>query len=300
MDWPRARAILLAAFTVVNIVFAYALWGPSGITFGSTEASHEAQVDSLRKTLASRGVYLSTAVAIPKTPSPMRFLHVQHRMTPEFPQWLAEFSGRGSTQPSGTPMVEGPAEHLNPTIDPETQAIIFRPEARGLAAREMRLESRIHVQQTVDEYLKQVSLLPQQSMFIGRGRLTPNGTMILLYAPTYEGYPVFSGYLQVEVSPRGVERMSQYWVQPTDYTQASPKAVRPAAEALLRLAGRLQQDQSTGRRVITDVSLGYYAGRSLASSPEGINGWDTVPVWRISLDGGQVYYINAFNGEWET
>ncbi|HWI53914.1 MAG TPA: hypothetical protein VNT01_17380, partial [Symbiobacteriaceae bacterium] len=118
------------------------------------------------------------------------------------------------------------------------------------------------------------------------------------YVPFFGGLPVYSGYVRAELSAHGVEKVTRFWVVPRNYTGAPAKQVRPPREALLRLAGRLA---STKTRTVTDIQLGYYAGRtlSLAQSDE-VHGWDTVPVWRITLDGGDTYYINAFNGEWES
>nr|WP_245302798.1 two-component system regulatory protein YycI [Symbiobacterium terraclitae] len=120
------------------------------------------------------------------------------------------------------------------------------------------------------------------------------------YVPVYDGLPVYSGYVRVYFSERGVVRVVQHWVEPVGFKEGAPKAVRPAAEALLRLAGHLEQE-SKHVRTIVDVRLGYYSGPSVTVSAAGeISAWETVPVWRITLDNGLVYYVNAFNGELES
>jgi hypothetical protein len=44
---------------------------------------------------------------------------------------------------------------------------------------------------------------------------------------------------------------------------------------------------------IIDFSLGYYSQEYDAER------WEIPPVWRIRLDNGEVYYINAFTGNLE-
>ncbi|MDB4894116.1 MAG: hypothetical protein JWN15_378 [Firmicutes bacterium] len=301
MDWAKARAVLLIAFTVVNLMLAYFIWGPSAVLPGVSEASPQQVVDQVRATLAERSITLPTTVTVPRTPGPMRFLHVEYHPTPRFTQWPAELSD-GNGAPVGTSGPRGAegVQALKPTIDKETQAIVYQPAASGPAARDVKLDNPHQVQQVTDDYLRQEALLPAGAVFSDMLPQGDTGRLTVEYVPMFDGYPVFSGYVRADVSARGIETVRQLWVQPGAYTEAPPKAVRPAPEALLRLAGRLQNSGSK-RLVIREIKLGYYANRSLTvTQADGVNGWDTVPVWRISLDTGEVYYINAFNGEWES
>ncbi|MFZ5823742.1 MAG: two-component system regulatory protein YycI [Bacillota bacterium] len=193
---------------------------------------------------------------------------------------------------------EGSSGNPEPTLDPETQVIIYRPQATGPAAREVKLDSRIDVREAAEEYLRYQLLMPESGFL--SGVFPREQGMMVEFVPYYQGIPVYSGYVRVDVSARGIEEVRQFWVRPAGYKEMQPKAVRPAAEALLRLAGHLER---TGQRTrtIVEVRLGYYSGPSLTVPvAEGISAWDTVPVWRITLDNGLVYYINAFNLELES
>lgn len=285
MDWPKARAILLAAFTMVNLILAYAVWGPGAGFPGLAEASPAQQAEKLRATLLDLQVVLPPTVTVPKTPEPMQFLRVEYRPTPDYVQVPGEhFKG-----PLG----------LKSEIDKDTRELIYRPKAQGAAAREMRLENHRQVQESVEDFMRQAELMPPGATLSDFTALPDDGGLIVEYVPVFDGHPVFSGYVRVEVSARGIETIRQFWVEPKGYTDAPPKAVRPAGEALLRLAGRLQADQKT-RRTIREIQLGYYARQLTLTQADVVNGWDTVPVWRISLDDGNTYYINALNGEWES
>jgi len=297
VDWPRARGILLIAFLLVNLILAYSVWGPTGLLPDLVGSQSRQQTVQVRARLSERGFDL--AVGIPPTPGPMRFLRVEYRPTLEFPRTLIEPSGR--PLPDAQPLAfDGAADHPIPTIEKDTQAVIYRPNGKGMAELAVRLDHSSEVDQDVLRYLRAQQILPGGTQFISSVFPKPGGGVVVEYNPMFDAYPVFSGFVRADVSPRGIETVTKLWVQPKQYKDTPSKAVRPAAEAVLRLAGHLERTTST-RRTITDIRLGYYAGRALtALQSDVINGWDTVPVWRISLDTGEVYFINAFNGELES
>jgi hypothetical protein len=283
VDWPRARAILLAAFAVVNLMLAYTIWGPNASIPGPLAASQQQSIMQLRQTLSGQGLVLPSHLTIPRTPEPMRFLRVELPATPVLERGPGELS-------------HGP-QNIQPEVDPETQALVYRPAARGLAAREVRLDNTDQVWKAAEEYLRAMGLFPSNAHFSGVFHRPDRETVVVEYVPQYDGLPVYSGYVRVELSAKGIETVTTFWVLPRHYTQAPPKEVRPAGEALLRLAGRLTGAKP---RTVTSIQLGYYGGRPFTmSQTDAIHGWDTVPVWRITLDSGETYYINAFNGELE-
>lgn len=293
MDWPKARAILLVAFMVVNLVLGYSIWGPTETPSGVAGTPN---LDQVRARLAEGSLVLPPSVDLPRVPDAMQFLHVEYRSTPDFLASPSEESGTASHDPS-IPGSLGDIRSLF-TLDPDTQAYVYRPEATGSAAREVNLDNPNQVQQAAEAYLQQMSLLPDNVAVTGAYARPESDTAVVEFVPRFGGHLVFSGYIRVEVSSRGIESVSILWVEPRGYTSAPPKAIRPVGEALLRLAGRLAGEQT---KAVTEIKLGYYAGRTLTATQAGsIQGWDTVPVWRIRLDSGEVYYINAFNGEWES
>jgi hypothetical protein len=211
-------------------------------------------------------------------------------------QWAFEISADTGMPSAHDDMAV--AESLRPAIDPQTKAVDYFPRATGPAARAIKLDNREQVIRFAEDYLRLMSLLPANARLSGVTENWNTGTVTVEYCPFFDGLLVFSGYVRVEISPRGVEKVSRFWVMPRTYTESAAKQVRPASEALLRLAGRLA---SARVRTVTEIQIGYYAGRTLSlAQSDDVHGWDTVPVWRITLDGGDTYYINAFNGEWES
>lgn len=295
MDWAKARAFLLAAFTVVNLILAYSIWGPTALFPYLNETQGQA-MEVFRETLFNRRLVLPANVALPRTPGPMRFLRVEPSPTPDLMEWAVEISDVMAS--SGVHDDIALIENLRPAVDPRTQAFEIIPQALGPAAHDVKLDSREHVVRIAEDYLRTMALYPAGAYLSGVTENKDKGTVTVEYVPLFDGHPVYSGYVRVEVSVHGVEKVTRLWVVPREYSAAPAKQVRPAREALLRLAGRLTNTQL---RTVTDIQLGYYAGRTLPlTKSDDVHGWDTVPVWRITLDGGETYFINAFNGEWES
>lgn len=298
MDWPRARGILLAALAVVNLVLAYALWGPVGISPELSGLSQSQQLQQVRQVLAHRGIDLSTS--IPVTPEPMPFLRVQHRPTVDLLDLGYEQSGRPAL-PGDSPIMGLGRSGFGgwPSIDPVTQVVTYRLNAVGRAERQFSLQTTQELQKEIREILRGEFLLPANMQYAGTYPKADTGLLVVEFVPVFQGHPVFSGFVRAEVSERGLEAVSYLWIQPLGYKDAPPKVVRPASEALLRLAGHLERDGK--RQNVIEIRLGYYAGRLLTTpQSQTVSAWDTVPVWRIRLENGETYFINAFNGEIET
>lgn len=285
MDWTRARAILIVAFALVNLVLAVSLWMPKD-DLASAEPTARSQLAQLRSRLDERGLLLPSSVVIPATPEPMNFLRVEFRPYPANDGAAGESSG-GSA----------PATDLRYRNDAATRETVFLPAyPQDWPAPD--LSDRAALRTAAEGFLQTHGLLPDDAQLSGIFS-RPSGAMVE-FVPAYEGLPVYSGYLRVYFSERGIERVVRHWVHPVGFKEGPPKAVRPAAEALLRLAGHLEQE-SDEVLTIVDVHLGYYSGPSVTvSAADEVSAWETVPVWRITLDNGLIYYVNAFNGELES
>lgn len=279
MDWARARLILLVAFTAVNLSLAYLIWGGAARGLMTDRTSSRGERDRVQLDLATKGVQLDPAVILPTTPQPMSFLRVVHQ-----PAALA-----GETI-DGSPV----------TVDGQTGLLTVRPSGKGAAGRELKLENRSQAQQFATEYGRSINLLPPEAQVSGIYIQPRSGFLRVEYTPVWNGLPVFAGYIWIDLSTRGVETITRFWVVPEGPKEGTVKAVRPAQEALLRVADLLQASPANERK-ITEVRLGYYAGASIAGAPSTlIRAWDTVPVWQVRVGDTQVYYVNAFNGQLES
>ncbi|BAD42286.1 hypothetical protein STH3305 [Symbiobacterium thermophilum IAM 14863] len=270
---------------MVNLILAYSLWGPKG-ELDPGEPTARSQLVQLRTRLDERGLILPNAVTLPTTPHPMRFLRVEFRPNPT------------KAPPVDEPSEGAPAaSRLRSRYDAAARETVLEP-VDGAGGTPVDLSDRLLLRQVAEDFLRANGLFPHDVQLSGIF-LRENGAMVE-FVPTYDGLPVFSGYLRVYLSPQGVERVAHHWVEPVGFKPGAPKAVRAASEALLRLAGHLEPGDGQVRTIV-DVRLGYYSGPSVTvPGAEEISAWETVPVWRITLDNGQVYYVNAFNGELES
>lgn len=275
MDWPRARAILLVAFAVINGLLAYAVWGPP-VTTGQTAIGRgdPAHFQAVRARLTELG--LDLAVAIPQSPSLMpQFLRVEYDMTSQ--------TASGAGEPVGRPQVER-----------ATGAREFHPQAQGTAAREVRLDNKQAVRQAAEEYLRTEGLYRVDTRYT-RTYSAGDGLTGVEFIQVFQGFPVFSGYCRVIVSRFGIEAVEERWAKPHSF-RGEQKAVLAPTEALLRVAGHVGVAPG---RTFTEIELGYYAGRPLGGAEGSAYAEDLVPVWRIALDTGDLFHINAFTGELE-
>lgn len=113
---------------------------------------------------------------------------------------------------------------------------------------------------------------------------------ILNYRQEYEEFPLYAGYLQLymhELNPAG---FYLYRLEPVGFA-AQKREIIPPSTALIRfLESYIKSSLETS---IIEFSLGYYSQEYDAQR------WEIPPVWRIRLNNGEVYYVNAFTGNLE-
>ena len=180
MDWTRARAILLAAFAVVNLILAYSLWGPKG-EMDPSEPTARSQLVQLRARLDERGLLLPSGVTVPTTPAPMRFLRVEFRQDPTKSGSSGEVS-EGAADGAG----------LRARYDAGTRETVLVPVNRDEQT-PVDLSDRVALREAAEDFLREHGLLPAEVQLSGIF-LREDGAMVE-FVPAFEGLPVFSGYL---------------------------------------------------------------------------------------------------------
>ncbi|MGI6319135.1 MAG: hypothetical protein GX263_03290 [Firmicutes bacterium] len=113
---------------------------------------------------------------------------------------------------------------------------------------------------------------------------------VLNFRQEYDGFPLYAGYFQLFMRGLEPEGCYLYCLEPVGFAEQKREVIPPTT-ALLRLIDAYKGGAlETG---IIDFSLGYYSQEYDAER------WEIPPVWRIRLDNGEVYYINAFTGNLE-
>lgn len=111
----------------------------------------------------------------------------------------------------------------------------------------------------------------------------------LIYHQKMNGDNFYGGYFKATVTSKGIEKGKFFFL---DYEGESETFIEiiPATTALLRIINHLPQGKEN---IITSLELGYFTQEFYAES------WEAVPVWKISTENGDEYYLNAFTGELE-
>ena len=98
-----------------------------------------------------------------------------------------------------------------------------------------------------------------------------------------------NSYIDVVVTPTGVKSYYQLWLSPIGYVGKKRPVVSPLT-AMLRV---ISERQSQDKMAITHIEQGFYSRAYDADK------WQMAPVWKIQLDGQDLYYVNAYTGELE-
>ncbi|EMT39608.1 Two-component signal transduction system YycFG, regulatory protein YycI [Thermoanaerobacter thermohydrosulfuricus] len=108
------------------------------------------------------------------------------------------------------------------------------------------------------------------------------------YFQTYKDYFIDGGWMEGKIDDKSFE-FSKSWFGSVVMEKAKKEVIN-AAYALLKLV-EIKTDAKL--MVVKEIKLGYYFNWSSATKGE------AVPVWRITTQDGNRYYINAYTGNFE-
>lgn len=102
------------------------------------------------------------------------------------------------------------------------------------------------------------------------------------------GYPMFKIHLELYYSDQRILAYGQDLIDIRPSEGAKDQQVLPASKAIANLIERNLPDGST----IKEIRLGYYG-----EIFPGVERQVCAPSWRVLLENGEVYYVNAINAE---
>lgn len=294
MDWARARLLLLLTFTIVNIALLDRVWRPGGPGPVSDIGLAAFELREVRTRLGHQGFDLITQ--IPERGKVVPFLRM---VAPAraVQRWISARISGLRTVPPATPGTT-PVADTEEVYTLESGAVVFRPWLPwGQEA--VRLDNRTAVRQAADEFLRRTRLAEVADLRWSRIAPVDANRVQAEYTLFHGGYPVYAGYVHILLGRNGVEEAIAFLPAAGEF-RGEPKGVLSGAQALLRLAGHLSvghtgAGKGEGDRAFTDLELGYYAPYPGTGAPS----WEVVPVWRVTVDGRDHYYVNALTGELE-
>lgn len=142
----------------------------------------------------------------------------------------------------------------------------------------------------VENFISEQQLMPEGAVFDYLEN-TEAGEKILHYYQVSDSCPIFAGYLKVTIAEDSIKSVEIYWLKPVESEPSREMEVITAPQALSNFVRDL--GPSSEPSIIKSVILGYFSGEYDAEK------WEIPPVWRIVLQDGQIYYINAFTGNLE-
>ncbi|MDW7729017.1 MAG: two-component system regulatory protein YycI [Bacillota bacterium] len=285
MNLERAKFILIIAFACLNLFLGYHLFWPDfgRLTQVAVSAEDLRQLDLL---LNQNNYYLENSIdrsvqtGIFMTVSTS--LEFRRQVLLKFLQEGAQFSntedGTYYRKDDKTAIIQSTG----------LITVIYTPPIEtdeNLAESEQR-----ELRSYIEHFLREQHLMPEGAVF-DYLEATETGEVILRYYQAVDDCPVFAGHLRVTTEEASIKSVEIYWLNPIESEPSREMEVITAAAALANFVRDM--GPSTEPQFITDVSLGYFSGEYDAEK------WEIPPVWRILLQEGQIYYINAFTGNIE-
>ncbi len=294
MELSRAKTLLIAAFFLLNLFLFYHIWeekGESLFPYGQEE-----ELSQLESALEE--AKLEMAIGLPRGGIRIGHLVVEpwkiERSEAVHPVWDALGIER---EAASDVLEEQPAQA-------EEERVIISRHGTGdyrLVLREggtVSLNSALETPSEEDVAWEEMEKAAQDFVdgipymadfeldYMQRGQ---EGT-VLNYRQVYDHFPLYAGYLQVFMNGLDLTGFYLYRLEPVGFAEQAREIVPPST-ALLRF---LEVYAPDGRhKAIVDFSLGYYSQEYDAER------WEIPPVWRIRLNNGELYYINAFTGNLE-
>ncbi len=285
MNLGRAKLILIIAFAGLNLFLAYHLFWPDSGRLTRVAVSAE-DLDNLEILLKENNYKLQTA--LDRSVQTANFLTVstslkfQRALILQMLQEGAEFS-----------YTEDGTYYRN---DDRTVMIQSTGMIKVLLTPPNMLEQnnndleQFSLNNAVELFLAGQSLKPE-GLTYNYTEVSEAGEKILHYYQSIGDFPVFAGNLKVYVTDNSIQSVEIYWLDPVEGSPAREMEVITAVEAIKNLVRDL--GPSIEEQIITDVKLGHFSVEYNAEK------WEIPPVWRIVLQNGQIYYINAFTGNFE-
>lgn len=325
MDWPRAKAILIAAFLALDLMLALELWvGQAGAPLA--QAPGRVRDDLLREGIVFTG-------SLPgRRPPAMRRLKVRARPADAARLRASFFPGALGPAGPSAPSSAGeagaqPGAQGAPGAGDRQGALVFRREGeqltilpqglilyerRDLAAGEPPVSFDLAAARQVGEdFVRRRGLLPADArpdyaVPVPGGR---PGAYQVFYVQRFHEWPLFGGYLGMEVVYGSVRALEAFWLDVEGFV-GPRRPVITAEQALRALARALSARRVPGaagaggappgapaageRLVVERVELGY-AGFLQPGAAQ----WEAVPVWRVLSRDGHAFYVNAYLGTLE-
>ncbi len=296
MNLSRAKTVLICTFLLLNIFLFYQLWQDQGYG-GFTSFGQKEEITRLEIELRKAGLTLETN--LPRSTEPVAYMKVEPWLfQPEeiINSFWKRVGGPGESLPLITRHVsrseekEGEKENLYTYSFGKHELVISQKGTAIIRFGFFEEDKYKNIEELEQKARQLVGSIPVlECLALDYIRPVEKGAVIV-FRQEYENYPLYAGYAQVFFSNNKPESIQFYRLEVLGFAEQK-RAVIPSSTALLRFLELYEKNQ-TGKSIV-EFSLGYYSHEYDAER------WEIPPVWRIRLNNGELYYINAFTGNLE-
>jgi regulatory protein YycI of two-component signal transduction system YycFG len=285
MDWSKAKTILITAFTIINIFLGTNLWFKNNDINKVTAVSVK-EMEEVKRFLKQEGIIVDAD--IPKKVEPQPFLMIGYKKTDAkkvAQSFFNDLKGVSYEKVKDSTTFQKGFQQL---IVMENGIIsYFNNEEKGEIYKDLD-ENR--ARELAEEFIKKHGGFPPNAEYDRTIYYNQSKSYLVEYVQVYRGKFLASSYIDVLVTPSGIKSYYCSWLEPLGYSGNSKKIISPA-HALLKMVDILEKVEKPVR--VTGIHLGYYSRYYNAEK------WQAVPVWRISVEKDEYYYINGYTGELE-
>lgn len=284
MNLGRAKIVLIYAFLSLNLFLGYHLFWPNVGKFMQTAVT-AADLQQAQSYLAANNYHLITEVSRSARQSAFLTVTPAQQLLEEVialyynEALILKENGMTYYRISGRELTVHPSGLIQLDFQP---GLFTAEQSSALEDRE--------IARLVQQLLRDHFILPEQARFdyIEKDR---EGRLVVHFYQELSGIPLFAGYLKVFMEWDQIVSVELYWLDLMEWPREGEMEVIPATDALIKLVEEL--GPSSQPRDIIKAELGYFSREYNAEM------WEVPPVWRILMEDGSVYYVNAFTGNLE-
>ena len=315
MNLSRAKTVLIWSFLILNIFLIYQLWQDQG--YGRF-ASFGQQEEIMRLELALQNADLTMPISLPKSTMSLSYMLAEPKISdpleliaelwevlegPQAPSpSIISTKNEGIGSDEAEAETEAKIEAEEPSIDYVDyffgkHKLNYRQNGNlslhlscGIQAKEGGNEEE-NSQEEIREILELLGEFSFLEDFTVDYTLRAENGIFVFLRQEYENYPLYTRYAYAFSSAGDETLMIRFFRLDILGFAEQEREIIPSSTALLRFLERYEGHD--GPMSILEFSLGYYTQEYDAER------WEIPPVWRIRLNNGELYYINAFTGNSE-
>ena len=273
MNWSKAKTVRIITFAILNVLLYLTI---AKMNKPEPHLLSESDLHSLKKVLSQNNIILETT--IPQKKEPMPLIKVTREIFDE--DFVLENFIKGQEYGKYKENKYTIFKFGNKIIKVDGISFYYFEESDKF--KDMSSSQK-------EEYIQDFINSYQLKEIDGQVKKITQGKKVEVnYFQTYKDYFIDGGWMEGKIGEKSFE-FSKSWFDSVEMERVK-KDVIDAAYALLKL---VEIKTDTKPMVIKEIKLGYYFNWSNATKGE------AVPVWRITTEKGDKYYVNAYTGNFE-